>query len=58
MQNTLLKPIKVGPMELPNRIFMPPMTRSRADNPENKATEMIAEYYAQRADEIMATAVR
>ena len=49
MKNTLLKPIKVGRMDLPNRIFMPPMTRSRADNPENKATPLIAEYYAQRA---------
>jgi N-ethylmaleimide reductase len=49
MKNMLLKPIKVGHMELPNRIFMSPMTRSRADNPENKATPLIAEYYAQRA---------
>jgi N-ethylmaleimide reductase len=49
MENTLLKPIKIGRMELPNRIFMSPMTRSRADNPEHKATELIAEYYAQRA---------
>jgi len=49
MKNTLLKPIKVGHMDLPNRIFMSPMTRSRADNPENKATELIAKYYAQRA---------
>lgn len=29
MKNTLLKPIKIGSMELPNRIFMAPMTRSR-----------------------------
>jgi len=49
MKNTLLKPIRIGRMELPNRIFMSPMTRSRADNPENKATSLIAEYYAQRA---------
>ncbi len=49
MQNTLLKPIKIGRLELPNRIFMSPMTRSRADNPEHKATELIAEYYGQRA---------
>ena len=47
--NALLKPIKLGRYELPNRIFMSPMTRSRADNPDNAATPLIAEYYAQRA---------
>jgi NADH:flavin oxidoreductases, Old Yellow Enzyme family len=47
--NVLLKPIKLGRYELPNRIFMAPMTRSRADNPDNAATPLIAEYYAQRA---------
>jgi N-ethylmaleimide reductase len=48
-EKALLKPIKIGPYELPNRVFMAPMTRSRADNPENAATPLIAEYYAQRA---------
>ena len=47
--NALLKPIKVGRYELPNRVFMSPMTRSRADNPENTPTPLIAEYYFQRA---------
>jgi N-ethylmaleimide reductase len=49
MEDSLLKPVKIGRYELPNRVFMAPMTRSRADNPENKATELVAEYYAQRA---------
>jgi N-ethylmaleimide reductase len=49
MKNTLLKPIKIGRMNLPNRVFMSPMTRSRADNPEHQATPLIAEYYGQRA---------
>ncbi len=49
MANILFKPIKIGRMELLNRIFMSPMTRSRADNPENKATPLIAGYYTQRA---------
>ena len=48
-ENILLTPIKIGKTELPNRIFMSPMTRSRADNPEHKATALHAEYYAQRA---------
>ena len=49
MDNILLKPVTIGKYELPNRIFMSPMTRSRADNPENKATPLIAEYYEQRS---------
>ncbi len=36
-------------LKLKNRVVMAPMTRSRADNPENAATDLIAEYYAQRA---------
>jgi N-ethylmaleimide reductase len=47
--DALLKPIKIGRYELPNRVFMSPMTRSRANNPENAATPLIAEYYSQRA---------
>jgi len=47
--DALLNPVKVGRYELPNRVFMAPMTRSRADNPENVPTPLIAEYYTQRA---------
>lgn len=36
-------------LELNNRMVMAPMTRSRADNEGNVATELIAAYYAQRA---------
>jgi N-ethylmaleimide reductase len=46
----LLSPIHVGPYDLPNRIFMAPMTRSRADNPGNVPIELMARYYGQRAD--------
>ena len=45
----LLKPVKLGPYELNNRVVMAPMTRDRADNPELAPTAMHAEYYAQRA---------
>ncbi len=45
----LLTPYQLGPIALANRVVMAPMTRSRADNPENAATDLIAEYYAQRA---------
>lgn len=36
-------------LSLANRVVMAPMTRSRADNPGNVATDLMAEYYAQRA---------
>ena len=48
-EDKLLKPVKIGQYELPNRIFMSPMTRSRADNQKNAATPLIAKYYSQRA---------
>jgi N-ethylmaleimide reductase len=43
----LFTPLKLGSLELPNRIVMAPMTRNRA--PESIATPLMAEYYAQRA---------
>ncbi|RIW18720.1 alkene reductase [Algoriphagus lacus] len=51
MNNTqpLLKPIQVGDLSLKNRVWMAPMTRSRAANPENKVFELHEEYYRQRA---------
>ncbi|MEY8021823.1 alkene reductase [Muriicola sp. SD30] len=49
-EQELLKPITLGAISLPNRVVMAPMTRSRADNNENKPTsELQGEYYAQRA---------
>jgi N-ethylmaleimide reductase len=44
----LLRPQKVGALELPNRIVMAPMTRMRADA-DNVPLPAVAEYYAQRA---------
>jgi N-ethylmaleimide reductase len=44
----LFKPLKVGNLELKNRIVMAPMTRSRA-NDEGVQPDFVAEYYAQRA---------
>lgn len=45
----LFEPIRVGALELPNRIVMAPLTRSRARTPGNIPTELNACYYAQRA---------
>lgn len=47
MAKDLFTPITAGDMNLPNRVFMAPMTRNRA--PENIANELMAKYYAQRA---------
>ena len=44
----LFAPYRLGSLELPNRIVMPPMTRSRA-GAGNVPTALMAEYYAQRA---------
>lgn len=46
-QLTLLTPLKKGRFEYKNRVFMAPMTRSRA--PEQVPVDMMAKYYAQRA---------
>ncbi|HKJ76266.1 MAG TPA: alkene reductase, partial [Gammaproteobacteria bacterium] len=45
----LFEPLRVGALELPNRIVMAPMTRCRAGQPGDVPTEMMAEYYGQRA---------
>ncbi|KRG69712.1 N-ethylmaleimide reductase [Stenotrophomonas terrae] len=44
----LFTPYRLGKLELPNRIVMPPMTRSRAAS-GNVPNALMAEYYAQRA---------
>ncbi|MEV0675188.1 alkene reductase [Actinosynnema sp. NPDC050436] len=45
--NALLTPLTGGPLPLPNRLVMAPMTRSRARG--GLVTDLTAEYYAQRA---------
>jgi len=45
----LLTPVRLGPYELPNRVVMAPMTRSRSYNRDRAPTQLHAEYYAQRA---------
>lgn len=50
MPNTapLFQPLEIGSRELPNRIFMAPLTRCRA-GVEHVPNALMAEYYAQRA---------
>lgn len=45
----LFSPFRLGALDLPNRIVMSPMTRSRAAQPGNVPGAMMAAYYAQRA---------
>jgi N-ethylmaleimide reductase len=45
----LFQPIRMGPYELRHRIVMAPLTRSRAGQPGNVPTPLMAAYYAQRA---------
>ena len=45
---TLFDPITVGALQLPNRIFMAPLTRARAGS-ERVPNELMREYYVQRA---------
>jgi 2,4-dienoyl-CoA reductase-like NADH-dependent reductase (Old Yellow Enzyme family) len=46
---TLFEKIKVGALELPNRIIMAPLTRSRAGGGGRVPNDLMAEYYVQRA---------
>ncbi|MDB4960632.1 MAG: N-ethylmaleimide reductase [Myxococcales bacterium] len=45
----LFQPIRIGGLDVPHRIVMAPLTRSRARTPGNVPTELMAAYYAQRA---------
>ena len=44
----LFEPLRVGAMEVPNRLFMAPLTRCRAEA-EHVPGQLMAEYYGQRA---------
>lgn len=46
---TLFDPIKLGALDLPNRIFMAPLTRVRATPDGQVPTDMQREHYVQRA---------
>ena len=46
---TLFDPIKIGDLELSNRIIMAPLTRCRAE-PGRVPGDLMVEYYSQRAD--------
>lgn len=43
------KPVQLGRHTLANRIVLPPLTRQRSAQPGDVATDLMAEYYRQRA---------
>ena len=47
--NKLFDPIRVGDLELPNRVIMAPLTRSRAVGGGRVPNALMAQYYVQRA---------
>ncbi len=49
LHNQLLSPVQIGRLHAGNRIWMAPLTRSRATMPGNVPNELMARYYAQRA---------
>lgn len=45
----LCRPLQLGPLALPSRIVMAPMTRARSSQPGDVPNALMAQYYAQRA---------
>lgn len=45
----LNKSLKIGDIEISNRVVMAPLTRCRADNPGRVPNDLMLEYYVQRA---------
>ncbi len=46
---TLFDPIRLGDLDLPNRVIMAPLTRMRADPATRAPTDLVATQYVQRA---------
>jgi N-ethylmaleimide reductase len=49
LSHPLLEPYELGDLKLRNRVVMAPLTRTRADNPGHVPTDLMREYYEQRA---------
>jgi hypothetical protein len=46
---TLFDPVSIGDFQLPNRIFMAPLTRNRSSGPGRVPNALMRDYYVQRA---------
>ncbi len=49
MHDVLFTPLTLGNLEVPNRVFMAPLTRMRATQPGDVPNELMLDYYVQRA---------
>ncbi|MRI35475.1 alkene reductase [Endozoicomonas sp. OPT23] len=47
-ETSLFDAVQLGQYSLKNRIFLPPLTRSRSTQPGNIANDLMADYYRQR----------
>jgi N-ethylmaleimide reductase len=47
----LFTPVQVGPIVLSHRVVMAPLTRMRSEQPSDIPSDLMVEYYAQRASE-------
>jgi len=50
-QKKLFTPVQIGPITLKHRIVMPPMSRLRAQWPSGIPSDLMLEYYSQRASD-------
>jgi 2,4-dienoyl-CoA reductase-like NADH-dependent reductase (Old Yellow Enzyme family) len=46
---SLFDPLKIGDLEIPNRVFMAPLTRNRSTGPGRVPNVLMRDYYVQRA---------
>ena len=46
---TLFDPVRIGDLDLPNRIVMAPLTRTRCTNAQAVPNDLMLTYYRQRA---------
>ena len=51
VQKKLFTPVQIGPITLKHRIVMPPMSRLRAQWPSGIPSDLMREYYTQRASD-------
>jgi N-ethylmaleimide reductase len=49
--NKLFTPVQLGPLTLKHRVVLPPMSRLRAHWPSNVPTDLMRDYYTQRASD-------
>ncbi|MBI1354086.1 MAG: N-ethylmaleimide reductase [Acidobacteria bacterium] len=49
MNDALFQPLRIGPYDLPHRVLMAPLTRSRAQQPGDAPWDLNVEYYRQRS---------